>query len=126
MFDQSKHIGYWIENAKSDFQTAELLIKENKILHGLFFCHLTIEKALKAHVVKVTHDVPPRSHNLLFLSEIALIEFPDKFIDLPGILMHYQLEGRYPDFYPNTPLLNEAFQILNNTQSLFLWLQEKL
>lgn len=96
------------------------------MLHGLFFCHLTIEKALKAHVVKVTHDVPPRSHNLLFLSEIAHIEFSDNFNDLPGILMHYQLEGRYPDFYPNIPSLNEAFQILNNTQSLLLWLQEKL
>lgn len=126
MFDKNKHIKYWIENAFVDFQTAQLLINQKRILHDLFFCHLSIEKALKAHVVKVIENISPRTHNLLYLSELAKIEFSDEFMDLPGILMHYQFEGRYPDFYPTIPSHNEAIQLLNKTKIFLEWLQEML
>ena len=49
MTDIRKQISYWIDNAKSDLVTAELLIKEYRFLHGLFFCHLSIEKGIKGH-----------------------------------------------------------------------------
>ena len=54
MTDNKKQIAYWIDTAKSDFDTADLLIRECRFLHGLFFCHLAIEKGTKAHVVKTT------------------------------------------------------------------------
>lgn len=66
MLNIQKQIEYWISNAESDLETAKLLISNNKILHGLFFCHLVIEKALKAHVTKDTNEVPPKSHNLIY------------------------------------------------------------
>ena len=69
MINTNKQIEYWIEGAKNDLEAAELLIKNGKILHGLFFCHLSIEKAIKAFVVKETKEVPPGSHNLIYLSE---------------------------------------------------------
>ncbi|OQA86530.1 MAG: hypothetical protein BWY27_01142 [Bacteroidetes bacterium ADurb.Bin234] len=40
----------------------------------------------------------PRSHNLLYLSEIAGITFNEKDEIFLGILMKYQLQGRYPDY----------------------------
>ncbi len=42
-----KHIEYWIKGAEEDLITADLLIREKRILPGLFFCHLVIEKAIK-------------------------------------------------------------------------------
>ncbi len=36
-------IKYWKKGAISDIETAELLINNNKNLHGLFFCHLVID-----------------------------------------------------------------------------------
>lgn len=39
-----KQIEYWLNGAKEDLETAEILISKGKILHGLFFCHLTIEQ----------------------------------------------------------------------------------
>lgn len=48
----NKQIEYWKSGAVNDIDTAELLIRNNKLLHGLFFCHLVIEKIIKAHVVK--------------------------------------------------------------------------
>lgn len=52
MIEIQKQIKYWINGAEDDLLTAELLIQEWRILHGLFFCHLVIEKGIKAHVVK--------------------------------------------------------------------------
>ena len=69
MIDIKKQIEYWTKGAEDDLLTAELLIREKRILHGLFFCHLVIEKAIKAHIVKTSGEVAPRSHNLIYLSE---------------------------------------------------------
>lgn len=52
MVDIDKQIEYWLNGAKDDIVTAEILIQKNRLLHGLFFCHLVVEKGLKAHVVK--------------------------------------------------------------------------
>ncbi len=49
MIDVEKQIDYWTSSAKDDLVTAKILIEKERYLHGLFFCHLVIEKALKAH-----------------------------------------------------------------------------
>ncbi|WP_162416869.1 HEPN domain-containing protein [Cyclobacterium roseum] len=64
MVNLKNQIDYWIKGAEDDLLTAELLIRERRILHGLFFCHLVVEKAIKAHVVSTTKDFAPRTHNL--------------------------------------------------------------
>lgn len=38
-----RQIDYWVGNAKDDMVTSELLINNNRLLHGLFWCHITIE-----------------------------------------------------------------------------------
>jgi len=72
MVNIQKQIDYWINGADEDIITADLLIREKRTLHGLFFCHLVIEKAIKAHVVQKIGDVAPRTHNLIYLSEKLL------------------------------------------------------
>jgi HEPN domain-containing protein len=78
MTDIQKHINYWIDGAEDDLITAELLIQQKRIIHGLFFCHLVIEKAIKAYYVKVVGEVAPRSHNLFYLSEKAELIYDDE------------------------------------------------
>lgn len=126
MLDIQKQIKYWIDNAQTDIETAELLITNNKLLHGLFFCHLAIEKALKAHVVKSTSEIPPKSHNLLFLAEKAQFELPKETEIFLGILMKYQIEGRYPDYKPEIPVSKIVTEYLEKTKDLFSWLKKKL
>ncbi|NJM15694.1 MAG: HEPN domain-containing protein [Bacteroidales bacterium] len=75
MIDVKKQIEYWTKGAYEDLMTADLLIREKRILHALFFCHLVIEKAIKAHVVKFSEEFAPRSHNLIYLSEKTGLEF---------------------------------------------------
>jgi len=98
MLYTKKQIEYWVQGADSDIDTAGILIEKKKYLHGLFFCHLAIEKIIRAHVIKTTNQIPPKSHNLFRLLEITGVEITDENAEFLGILMKYQLEGRYP-FY---------------------------
>ncbi len=106
--------------------TAELLIREKRILHGLFFCHLVIEKAIKAHVVKTSGEVAPRSHNLIYLSEKTDLVFDSETEIFMGILMKYQLQGRYPDYNPVLPDILKVNDYFEKTKTLLQWLKEKL
>ena len=126
MIDLEKHINYWITGAENDLETAEILIDKKRLLHGLFFCHLVIEKAIKAHVVKQTNEIAPRSHNLIYLSEKAKLEFEEDDEIFLGILMKYQLQGRYPDYNPTLPAALKAEDYLIRTKNLLKWLSEKL
>ncbi len=124
--DIRRQIEYWINTATDDLQTAELLIENKKILQGLFFCHLCIEKAIKAHIVSFTTEIPPKSHNLLFLIGKTNLEISDDDKDFCGILMSYQLEGRYPEYYPESPSKITAFEYLSRTKTFQSWLKAKL
>jgi len=126
MIDLQKQIDYWVKGAEEDLITADLLLKKKRYLHGMFFCHLTIEKVLKAHYVKSEMDVPPRTHNLIYLAGTTRIEFEENDLYFLGILMKYQLEGRYPDYSPVLPKQIVIDDYLRRTRELFLWLKQKL
>lgn len=126
MIDIEKQIEYWKTGAIDDLESAKILIEKNRLLHGLFFCHLVIEKAIKAHVVKKTNEIAPRSHNLIYLSEKANLEFSDDNEIFLGILMKYQLQGRYPDYNPIIPEKSKVINYLVKTEKLSKWLKEKL
>lgn len=126
MINLQKQIDYWIVGAEEDISIADLLIREKRIIHGLFFCHLVIEKAIKAYYVKTTKDNAPRSHNLIYLSENAGLTFDDDTQIFLGILMKYQLQGRYPEYNPVLPDLHRVQEYFTKTQKLFQWLKEKL
>ena len=126
MIDKKKQIAYWIDGAEDDLLTAGLLIREKRTLHGLYFCHLVIEKAIKAHYVKAVGEVAPRSHNLIYLSEKAELIFDDENQIFLGILMKYQLQGRYPDYNPVVPDQLRTDEYFNKTKDLLKWLKMKL
>ncbi|MDL1911575.1 hypothetical protein FBQ81_12945 [Chloroflexi bacterium CFX6] len=57
MMDVEQEVAYWRATAEKDLQFAGRLIAREdseEILYSLFFLHLALEKAFKAHVVKRT------------------------------------------------------------------------
>ena len=116
MVNIEKQIDYWIKSAENDIETAGILIREGRILHGMFFCHLTIEKAIKSLYVNERKNYAPKTHNLIFLSEKANIKLNQDQEIFVGILMKYQLEGRYPDYDPIIPSIDLANYYLNQTK----------
>jgi len=124
--DVNKQVDYWIKGSKNDLETAELLIKGKKYLEGLFFCHLSVEKALKALVVKKRKELAPKSHNLIYLAELAEVKISDDQNQFIVILMKYQLEGRYPDYYPQIPQIHKVNEFFYSTKELNQCLRQML
>ena len=126
MINTETQIEYWKSGAIDDLLSAEILIDRQRYLHGLFFCHLVIEKIIKAHIVKETKEIAPRSHNLFFLSDKANLQFSEDEGIFLGILMQYQLQGRYPDYNPVIPDKNKIEDYLLKTKRLLECLNQKL
>ena len=126
MINIQKQIDYWRQGSDDDFETAGILIENKKYVHGLFFCHLSIEKIIKALIVKNTQDIPQKSHDIFYLTKIAGIELPPEMERIAQILMKYQLEGRYPEYYPATPEYNHVSEYFSQTRELILWFRKKL
>lgn len=70
-------------------------------------------------VVKQTGTIPSKTHDLFHLAGIAKIEVSEDQTGFMQILMKYQLEGRYPEYYPKPPLPDKINEYLNETKILF-------
>jgi HEPN domain-containing protein len=118
MLNTAKQIKYWCTMAENDIETASILVTSGKFIEGIFFCHLSIEKIIKALVVKQTDNIPPKSHDLFYLTNIAKIEITEEQSEFMQILMKYHLEGRYPEYYPKPPSADKTKDYLHQTNSL--------
>ena len=92
----------------------------------MFFCHLAIEKILKAHIVKLTKDHPPRIHELASLLRRTGIEMSNAQHELLGVLMLFHLEGRYSENFPKPVKNKVALEIHAEAKKLFIWLEAML
>jgi HEPN domain-containing protein len=57
----------WLKQADYDMDTADVMHGSGRYFYAVFMCHLSIEKALKGLYYKVLDEVPPKTHNLLYL-----------------------------------------------------------
>jgi len=124
--DIQKQIDYWQRGSEEDMAAASTLLQKRHLRHTLFFAHLAIEKMLKAHVVRVTADIPPRIHDLLRLADLARIALPDERRAFLARFQQYGLAGRYPGFEPPAPSVGEAESVLREAQEVLAWLKNQL
>jgi HEPN domain-containing protein len=121
-----EQIKYWKKAAELDFESAKDIFHSGKNFHfALFVLHLSFEKALKAAVTNETNSIPPKTHNLLRLSELAKIELEEDIIEFFGELNQFQLQTRYPDEkFKLYKLASQEFTELrfNKAEEVFKWL----
>jgi len=120
--DVDKHIIYWRGGALESIESAKVLFEKSRIVHSLFFCHLAIEKALKALVIKATADIPPKTHNLIRLLEFSTISHENEFVDFLGEMMEFQLEGRYPSLGKPEISMEKAQKYIQGAEDKVKWL----
>jgi hypothetical protein len=84
--------------------------------------HLAIEKSFKARVVASTHDLPPRSHDLLLLAGRGGIALTDEQRNSLGRIQVYCLEGRYPTELPPQPEARDVAIDLRQAAEVVQWL----
>ena len=124
--DVRRQIDYWRTSSEEDFAAAESLLEKCHFRHSLFLAHLAVEKMLKAHVTRQTGEVPPRTHNLIRLVEIAELKLdPEQEVFLREFGV-YQLEGRYPDSEQVPFVLSLATEEISTAKEILTWLKKQL
>ncbi|MBI5123201.1 HEPN domain-containing protein [Candidatus Roizmanbacteria bacterium] len=88
----------WLESAVEDLETAKDLFDLGRFSGCLFFCHLVIEKTLKAVYIKVKDTYPPPIHKLVNLAELSKVKLnTDLKLNLTEITT-FNVEARYDIF----------------------------
>ncbi len=124
--DVQKQMDYWCSSCDEDIAAARSLFENNHLRHALFFSHPALEKILKAHVSLHTGNVPPRSHNLVRLAELAGLSLSPEHETFLREFDVYQLEGRYPDA-AQIPLDSEtARQEVDSAEEMIEWMKSLL
>lgn len=117
-----KQIEHWKAGANDALDTADLLFKNNKNTYALFFCHLAVEKWIKALLMKKTGEFAPKIHNLIRLSEMAELEVSEERLEDLGALNKFNLAGRYVETIGQSN--REATKYwLDKTKEIMLWLK---
>ena len=122
-------INHWLEGAKDDLKTAKSLFASKRYHHCLFFCHLFIEKIIKALVVKKTKQQAPYGHNLVRLAELSGIEFSEEQLDLLAEITSFNIEARYNDYkrrFSKKATKKYAERYFKKAKDIYLWLKRKL
>jgi HEPN domain-containing protein len=119
--DRTRHVAYWRDSAEQDLSAARDLIDRGHVRHALFFLHLAAEKTLKGLIVHKTGQMPPKSHDLLRLAELASVELPDERAKLLSRMARYCLEGRYPDTWLEPPTLAVGRTLLVRGTEMIEW-----
>jgi HEPN domain-containing protein len=93
-FDIEKTVSYWFEGAKYDLGVANAMFKSKKYPYALFMEHLSLEKLLKAFVVKYTKTHAPFSHSLPYLAEKSEVKIPERILIKLREFMEFHFEAR--------------------------------
>ena len=64
----------WVDRALYDLDTAKAMLDAGRYIYVLFCCQQAVERVLKAVIVRRTNDHPPRTHNLVRLAELAVVD----------------------------------------------------
>jgi len=126
-----KKIKYWVEISDDDLDTAEILFEKNKLLYCGYLLQQTIEKILKAYYQQKLNSFPPKTHNLLYLTEVCELfdELNEEQENLLYQLNPLNLETRYPEYrakISKTLTKEKLLKILTQTKEFQKWIKRKL
>ncbi|HED05121.1 MAG TPA: HEPN domain-containing protein [Ignavibacteria bacterium] len=129
MYD--KKIKYWVEISEDDLETSEILFEKNKLLFSGYLLQQSIEKILKAYYQQKLNAFPPKTHNLVYLSEVCGLfdELNEVQENLLYQLNPLNLETRYPEYRVkiSKSLTKERLaEILKHTKEFQRWIKLKL
>ncbi len=127
MTDFEKTIAYYYNSAERDWKVAQKLFRGKDYAYSLFFCHLSIEKLLKAIIVKKTDKAAPFMHNLTKLAEVAGLPVDKDIAGSLDEITDFNIAARYDDekhaFYKKaTKQFSEKY--FKISEKIYVWLKE--
>ena len=126
MLDVEKYVEHWKKGSSDDWDVAQELIGKGRTRHKLFFAHLALEKAIKAHIFRHTHDFPPKIHNLMRLAELADFKLGEHQQQVLSEMNRFNIEGRYADMLGPDPTQQDALYYQQRAREVYEWLMKQL
>jgi AbiV family abortive infection protein len=127
MNSEREVIKYWLMASKEDFESAEILCQNKKYHHALFFCHLSIEKTLKAIIIKSTKTAPPLIHDLVRLAEKAALPLSESQKNELAEITTFNIAARYDDYklsFRKKAKKQFSLKYLKKTKKVLQWLRK--
>jgi HEPN domain-containing protein len=87
----------WMKQADYDMETADFMYGGRRYFYAVFMCHLSIEKALKGLYQQKLQEVPPKTHNLIYLLDKIGIRPDEKTGKIIARLNEANIATRYPE-----------------------------
>ncbi len=119
----------WLRAAEDDLVDAEVLLRAGRYAAAAFHAHQAAEKALKAAIIALRRELPPRIHNLVRLAEILGIDDPEILEAVRRLNPHYRV-SRYPDAANGIPSEvyseNIASELLMLAKRVVDWVKRRL
>lgn len=122
-----KTLMYLRESSDDDWRVAQKLFADKEYGYALFFCHLALEKLLKAVVVATTAGPADYTHALLRLAELAGIPLNENQIADLKTITKFNIAGRYDDEkrrFRKEATRDYAQRYLKITRELLIWLKK--
>jgi HEPN domain-containing protein len=94
--DLAQLIKYWTDGQELDWKMHKSLLKSKHFGPSLFYLHLSMEKLIKAIIVKESKDHAPFNHNLVFLLGKTKLKFSEDVIDDLVKISEFNTTARYP------------------------------
>lgn len=121
---------HWLEESRKDLNVAEGLFNLKHYSYCLFFCHLSLEKMLKALYVARNQEHAPNIHDLVVLAKRASLQLSKKHLDDMETMTSFNIQGRYADykseFYKKCNNRSTAQKYLKITKEYLVWLEKEL
>ena len=119
----------WLMQSAYDMDTAEYMHKGGRHLYAVFMCHLAIEKALKGLFFERQREIPPKSHNLIYLLNKIGIKPPAEQGKFIVKINEASVPTRYPE---NLAILQQLYtemivkDLLSKGKELIEWIKKQL
>ena len=131
MINKKEKIDYWLDLAKYDLKTADVMLNNKRFLYVGFMCHQVIEKTLKGYFIFKINKIPPYIHNLSLLAEQSKIEndLSEKQKKLIDELDPLNIEARYPTYKDKVLKslnIKRCTKLLTYKKEFFKWIKKKL
>jgi len=120
----------WLKIARNDLKAAEALFKGGLYLNVLEHTHAALEKLLKGLIIEQKDIQPPKIHDLLKLTTLALIEnLQEDMRKTLDELNDLYLSTRYSgDFDKLVKVLHKekVEDLFSKSKEVFKWIQKKI
>lgn len=124
-----RQIEIWKTGALSEIKPMRDLLETGNPRQALFWAHLAVEKAFKAHVTKATAKIAPFTHSLIRLAQATDLPLNSEQHILMAQLEGFQRTARYDDPGADDVFdieVDEVELIINASEKLVQWLIQKL